>query len=199
MLLDERELDLLKELINIGVGKAAGLLNELVQSPINLNVPKIYVNNVDNLKSEFSNYYLGTYYAVKLNFEGSFSGIAEIVFPSESGNNLVSLLTGEEKYSDELDNVRAGTLNEVANMLLNGVMGAISNLLNDSFEYSIPVYFEDIFNNLLAENSSQESVALLGETHFEVENLSIEGDIIILLELPSFENLKAELNKLLDE
>ncbi len=199
MLLNDRELDVLKELINIGVGKAAGLLNELVQSPIKLNVPDIWVSTVDELKEKLSSSGLGTYYAVKLNFEGKFSGIAEIVFPYESGNNLVSILTGEEKYSNELDNVRAGTLNEVANMLLNGVMGSISNLLKDCFEYSIPIYFEDVFNNLLMDHSTEKSVVLFGETHFEVENLSIEGDIIILLELPSFVSLKAELNKLLDE
>ena len=199
MLLDERELDVFKELINIGVGKSAGLLNELVQSPIKLNVPKIRVCKVDELINELSTETLGKYYAVKLNFTGKFSGIAQIVFPSDSGNNLVSLLTGEEKYSDELDNVRAGTLNEVANMLLNGVMGSISNLLKDNFEYSIPVYFEDLLNNLLTDKTVTESVVLFGETHFEVENLSIEGDIIIILELPSFSNLKAELNKLLDE
>lgn len=198
MLLNEQELDVFKELLNIGVGKAGALLNELVQAPIKLSIPKIIVQELDTFLVQYYDADSNPYFAVKLNFAGTFSGLAEIVFPSESGNNLVSVLTGEEKYSEELDNVRAGTLNEVANMLLNGVMGSISNLLNEKFEYSIPVYCEDTFKNLLALTSSNK-VILMGETHFEVEKLSIDGDIIILLEIPSFENLKTELNKLLDE
>ena len=197
MLLNEHELDVFKELLNIGVGKAASLLNELVQSPIKLSIPNIIVQELSVFIEEYIKSDSNPYFAVKLNFDGTFSGVAEIVFPSEIGNNLVSVLTGEEKYSEELDNVRVGTLNEVANMLLNGVMGSISNSFKESFQYSIPVYYEDTFQNLLT-FSSHNQVILMGETHFEVEQLSIEGDIIILLEIPSFESLKAELNKLLE-
>jgi len=173
------------------------LLNELVQSPIKLSIPKLIVQNLTDFIDQYQDN-TSPFYAVKINFAGSFSGIAEIVFPSESGNNLVSVLTGEEKYSEELDNVRAGTLNEVANMLLNGVIGSISNLLQETFDYSIPVYCEDTFKNLVS-SSNLDKIILMGETHFEVEKLSIEGDIIILLELPSFESLKIELNKLLED
>jgi len=198
MLLNEQELDVFTELINIGVGKAVGLLNELVTAPIVLSVPKIMIETLDDLLNKLEEGCLETYYAVKLNFEGSFSGVAEIVFPSDSGNNLVSILTGEEKYSEELDNLRVGTLNEVANMLLNGVMGSISNLIKEEFEYSVPVYYEDTFRNLVFEKNASEKVVLYGKTHFMVKDLSIEGDIIVLLELPSFNNLKAELNKLIE-
>ncbi len=199
MLLNNEQLDLFTELINIGVGKAAKLLNELISSPIKLSIPKIIVERPIDLVKKLKPGKSTTYYAVKLQFEGSFNGIAEIVFPSESGNNLVSILTGEEPYSDELDGLRAGTLNEVANMLLNGVMGTISNIIKEVFNYSIPVYSEDIFENLFIDPTSEDKIVLFGETHFVVESADIEGDIIVLLELFYFESLKSELNRLLSE
>mgnify|MGYP000865814788 FL=1 len=199
MLLNNEQLDLFTELINIGVGKAAKLLNELISSPIKLSIPKIIVERPIDLVEKLKPGKSTTYYAVKLQFEGSFNGIAEIVFPSESGNNLVSILTGEEPYSDELDGLRAGTLNEVANMLLNGVMGTISNIIKEVFNYSIPVYSEDIFENLFIDPTSEDKIVLFGETHFVVESADIEGDIIVLLELFYFESLKSELNRLLSE
>ncbi len=199
MLLNNEQLDLFTELINIGVGKAAKLLNELISSPIKLSIPKIIVERPIDLVKKLKPGKSTTYYAVKLQFEGSFNGIAEIVFPSESGNNLVSILTGEEPYSDELDGLRAGTLNEVANMLLNGVMGTISNIIKEDFNYSIPVYSEDIFENLFIDPTSEDKIVLFGETHFVVESADIEGDIIVLLELFYFESLKSELNRLLSE
>jgi len=199
VLLNNEQLDLFTELINIGVGKAAKLLNELISSPIKLSIPKIIVERPIDLVKKLKPGKSTTYYAVKLQFEGSFNGIAEIVFPSESGNNLVSILTGEEPYSDELDGLRAGTLNEVANMLLNGVMGTISNIIKEDFNYSIPVYSEDIFENLFIDPTSEDKIVLFGETHFVVESADIEGDIIVLLELFYFESLKSELNRLLSE
>lgn len=199
MLLNNEQLDLFTELINIGVGKAAKLLNELISSPIKLSIPKIIVERPIDLVKKLKPGKSTTYYAVKLQFEGSFNGIAEIVFPSESGNNLVSILTGEEPYSDELDGLRVGTLNEVANMLLNGVMGTISNIIKEDFNYSIPVYSEDIFENLFIDPTSEDKIVLFGETHFVVESADIEGDIIVLLELFYFESLKSELNRLLSE
>ncbi len=199
MLLNNEQLDLFTELINIGVGKAAKLLNELISSPIKLSIPNIIVERPIDLVKKLKPGKSTTYYAVKLQFEGSFNGIAEIVFPSESGNNLVSILTGEEPYSDELDGLRAGTLNEVANMLLNGVMGTISNIIKEVFNYSIPVYSEDIFENLFIDPTSEDKIVLFGETHFVVESADIEGDIIVLLELFYFESLKSELNRLLSE
>jgi len=199
VLLNNEQLDLFTELINIGVGKAAKLLNELISSPIKLSIPKIIVERPIDLVEKLKPGKSTTYYAVKLQFEGSFNGIAEIVFPSESGNNLVSILTGEEPYSDELDGLRAGTLNEVANMLLNGVMGTISNIIKEDFNYSIPVYSEDIFENLFIDPTSEDKIVLFGETHFVVESADIEGDIIVLLELFYFESLKSELNRLLSE
>ena len=199
MLLNNEQLDLFTELINIGVGKAAKLLNELISSPIKLSIPKIIVERPIDLMKKLKPGKATTYYAVKLQFEGSFNGIAEIVFPSESGNNLVSILTGEEPYSDELDGLRAGTLNEVANMLLNGVMGTISNIIKEDFNYSIPVYSEDTFENLFIDPTSEDKIVLFGETHFVVESADIEGDIIVLLELFYFESFKSELNRLLSE
>jgi len=199
VLLNNEQLDLFTELINIGVGKAARLLNELISSPIKLSIPKIIVEKPRDLIKKLTPENNLTYYAVKLQFEGSFNGVAEIVFPSESGNKLVSILTGEEIYSDDLDGLRAGTLNEVANMLLNGVMGTISNIIKEDFTYSIPRYYEDTFANLFYDPNPDDKIVLFGETHFEVENTDIEGDIIVLLELFYFESLKSELNRLLRE
>jgi len=43
MYLTELQLDTLREIINVGVGYAAGSLNELVGTPISLRVPEVEV------------------------------------------------------------------------------------------------------------------------------------------------------------
>lgn len=198
MLLNEEQLDVLREIINIGVGKSIAILNQMIASPITLNVPKIFVMRYKELKSDFGQFSNEKLSLVNLDFRGNISGSAKVAFPMQSAINLVSLLTGEETDSPDLDSVREGTLNEVANMLLNGVMGSIANLLDKTFEYQVPTYKEGYLVNTIDETIDENSVVLIGETHFEVKQLSVDGDIIILFELSGFENLKSAIDQTME-
>ena len=198
MLLSDKHVDIFKELINMGIGKSASLLSELVNSHIKLNVPNIWVDKFSTLSNYFAEKQKINLFGIKLGFQGIFSGIAEVVFPTDSAVKLVTLLTGEDNESDYVDEISASTLNEIANLLLNGVMGTIANLLKDEFQYSIPTYDSDYYTNILPEHNTDQ-IVLLGETHFEVSQKQIEGDIILLLELTAFEQLKSALDDLLEE
>jgi chemotaxis protein CheC len=191
-LITEEQLDALQEFINIGVGRAAGMLNQMVDSSILLNVPVLKVFNGEALKQEvlkrFNNHALSV---VRLSFSGNFSGSAELVFPTESASTLVSILTGEDRDSPDLDAVKIGTLTEVGNIVINGVLGSISNLLKQQMNYTLPVYFEDTIERLLSSNYSfdLDTIFLLAQTKFEIKQLEIMGDIILIFEMPSFDVL----------
>lgn len=196
MKLTPEELDALKELINIGVGKAAGVLSEMVSGHISLQVPFIKILTAPDLKVEMEE--LGRYRisAVKLRFQGPFAGSAALVFPPDSASKLVSILTGEEPGSVDLDSVRVGTLNEVGNIVINGVMGSIANVLRQHIDYSLPNYVEDDIDNLLEMGGPLlATTVLLARTRFMIEQLHIEGDILLIFEVGSFDALIAVINK----
>lgn len=197
MLLSSEQIDALKEFINIGVGRSAAMLNEMVQFPIKLHVPNIRILDYNELKKELSNLSEDKVSTVQLNFSGSLTGVAELVFPSISAAKLVALLTGEEIGSIDLDSLRAGTLCEVGNIVLNGVMGSISNLLEKHFNYSVPRYYEDDFRKMISSNMKENTVYLMGEAQFEIEKLKITGEIILLFELGAFEEIKIAIDNLL--
>lgn len=188
-LISEEQLDALQEFINIGVGRAAGMLNEMVESPIVLNVPVLQVFDSKTLEqaltTQFEDHRLS---AVGLKFTGSFSGSAELVFPTQSASSLVSLLTGEERNSPDLDAVKIGTLTEVGNIVINGVLGSISNLLRRRMDYALPTYSEDTIQHLLSSNYSfvPDTVFFLAQAKFEIKQLEIVGDIILIFEMASF-------------
>ena len=50
MRLTPEQEDALKELLNIGVGRAAGSLNQILDKPITLQVPSIMIAEVSDLK-----------------------------------------------------------------------------------------------------------------------------------------------------
>lgn len=191
-LITEEQLDALQEFINIGVGRAAGMLNEMIEAPILLTVPVLKILDSEALKreveSQFKHHSLSI---VKLDFSGSFSGSAELIFPTESASTLVSLLTGEDPDSPDLDEVRIGTLTEVGNIVINGVLGSISNLLKQQMNYKLPSYFEDTIDGLISSNYSFDfhTVFLLAQTKFEIQQLEIMGEIILIFEMSSFGEL----------
>jgi len=194
------QMDILKELINIGIGRAAGVLNEMTSFHILLDVPFIKVLPHKALKREIEEFGSSRIAAVSLGFNGPFSGTAALVFPPDSASKLVTVLTGEEPGTPDLDSVRAGTLTEVGNIVINGVMGSIGNIIEQRINYSVPTYMEDTIDNLLALNSPDVNLlVLLVRTRFTIKQLQVEGDIILLFEVGSFDSLVANINKIKDK
>ena len=192
------QIDALTEIINIGVGKAAGVLNQMVESPINLNVPYIKILSREDMKTEVKRFGIENLSAVKMNFKGSLDGTSALVFPTKSASDLVSMLVGEEIESDDLDTVRSGTLAEIGNIVLNGVVGSIGNLLQRQLDYSVPNYVEASMDRLVFSSQSDANFALLlANTRFNIEKLNISGDIFLVFELASFDILMGAIDELM--
>ena len=190
------ELDALQELINIGVGRAASLLNEMVDSHIRLKIPVVKVltaaDAYQELTTRFHNEALA---AVKLRFTGSFYGTASLIFPTDSASTLVAVLTGEDPGSADLDAVKIGTLSEIGNIVINGVMGSLSNVLKRHVNYTLPVYLEDTLENLLLSAYESDSKILLAQASFTIERLEIIGDIILIFLVGTFDALITAMNE----
>ena len=108
---------------------------------------------------------------------------------------MVSILTGEEAGSDDLDAVKIGTLSEIGNIVINGVMGSISNVLKQHMQYTLPVYLEDTIDNLLLPTQVSNSKILLAQARFNIEQLELMGDIVLIFEVGTFDALINAINE----
>ncbi|WP_138497182.1 chemotaxis protein CheX [Nostoc sp. PA-18-2419] len=190
------QLDALQELINIGVGRAASLLNEMIDSHISLKIPFVKVLTATEAYHELAaRFHDDSLASVRLGFTGSFSGGAGLIFPTESASTLVAVLTGEEPGSADLDAVKIGTLSEIGNIVINGVMGSLSNVLKQHLNYTIPVYLEDTIENLLLPTDQSDSKILLAQARFIIEQLEIIGDIILIFHVGTFDALIDAINE----
>jgi chemotaxis protein CheC len=199
--LTAEQLDALQEFINIGVGRAASMLTDMVDSRISLQIPVVRVYQAKQLRQELVKQFdHQRFSAVRLNFLGSLSGSAELVFPTESAAALVSVLTGEDPNSPDLDAVKIGTLSEIGNIVINGVMGSISNLLRHQMNYKIPSYSENTIEHLLLSDYpvTDETVFLLAQARFTIEQMQITGDIILIFEMRSFDALLEAIDRELE-
>lgn len=194
------QIDALQELVNIGVGRAAGVLNDMIGCPIRLHIPYVKLLSLPELKPELERRFDGeTLAVVRLNFTGSFAGTSELIFPKESASNLVAVLTGEKPGTPDLDSVKIGTLLEVGNIVLNGVMGSLSNALIQRLEYSLPTYGEGKVDSLLITKQIDSSASvLLAHTSFLIEYLQVSGDVILIFKVGSLEVLLEAIHNTFD-
>jgi chemotaxis protein CheC len=194
------QVDALKELTNVGIRRATGVLNALPRTHIDLRVPLVEVlplpaasRNLRELGQALS--------AVQLTFRGPFSGVASLVFRTESAAKLVTVLTEDDAEMSDLDAIRIGTLTEVGNIVLNSVMGVIGNELEQHIHYSIPTYVEnpaDVLPPAGASNTNLSTPVVWAQAQFSIEQHQIRGDIVLLFQVRSFGALLTAINQKMD-
>jgi len=200
MNLTTQQLDLLKELINIGAGKAAGLINQMVSSHVQLELPELLVIPPGETLVLAGREFDEVLSAVRLGFRGAFTGWTGLVFSKSSANWLVSQLLGQTGAPPmDLDSLRIGAIQEVGNIVLNGVMGSIVNVLGESVSYFPPDYFESGIQEIIASGNASERVVLLIKARFRLEDGVAEGDILIFFSMDTFESLTRSLDRLLGQ
>ena len=196
MQINPKQLDFLTEMINIGIGKGAKVLNTMVRSHIQLRVPSVRILTSSELIKELDFHCDEKLSAVNLEFDGNISGYAELIFPSDSASTLVTIFTGEYDENPPMDETRAGALCEIGNVVLNAVMGSISNILKLSFNYTVPHYIEGLVDTLFPHKNVQAIPAiLLARTRFNIQEMEIEGDIVLLFKMGSFDILLNAIEK----
>lgn len=193
-------MDAFRELVNIGVGRAAAALNEMLESPILLEVPEVSMVSYEELNMQAVD---GTIYpdnnfsCVKLDFHGAFSGLAALVFPPDSAVKLVSSLTGEVPETPGLNGVMAGTLSEVGNIVINCVIGTIGNILEKPFDFSLPSFIQGRINEIIGLKwEVRPKGILMVKTHFMVQDSHVDGNILFVLEAASFDALLDAIDKM---
>lgn len=185
MLIGPERVDALQELLNIGVGRSAGSLNHMLETPIRLSIPSIRVGSMAELIQELPLHNESTLASVQLPFQGSFAGSACLLFPTDSAALLVAALTGEHEDQNTLNALKETTLTEIGNVVLNGVVGSLSNGLQHRINYSVPFYQETSLQELIQATPSDSSeVILWAQTQFTIEEYDISGDIMLMVGVP---------------
>lgn len=196
--LSAMEIDALTEIVNIGVGRAANSLGDIIGEHVLLKVPYVHVFPLEKLSEALSFFKKERHTSVLQAFHGDFTGTSALVFPPESAVRLVSALTGGEIDSPTLDAVRSGTLVEIGNIVINAILGTMGNMLKSSFIFSLPEYRE--INNIvdiLSVDSPQKKngLIMLAEANFNISTLEVNGFIFILFKLDSIKSLIRTINK----
>lgn len=190
--LDELERDALTELVNIGVSRAAASLRKMVDKQVLLSVPSVEVVTQNAAAALIGQRESDDLVAIRQEFGGAFSGKALLIFPEDNSLELVRAIVGEELDSAEVASLKDEALAETGNVILNGCLGTIANMLNRSLQMSLPqVLYGDgkVLFDVDAE-ADTDGLVLFLYINFSVRDRNIRGYIAMIMDLPSLGMLK---------
>lgn len=195
----ERDLEPITEIVGIGIGKAAEVLNTMLNSHVRLSAPSLALVKPEELEEALFLRGSEKISAVEMDFSGDFDGSAQLVFASADAGKLVDCITDDIPMPDgDLDSVRAGTLCEVGNIVINALLGNIVNVLHSELEYTVPLYTEGSLDDVLRKVKDEAELIIVVRARFEVENFAIDGDLLIFLSLSTFARLQVAIERFVD-
>jgi len=194
--LNELQLDALTEMVNIGVNRAAAGLREMVGEQVHLSVPNVALVSRDQAISTLAATE-ASLVGIHQVFDGDVTGRALLIFPDTKSLELVRAVAGSEMSLEEIIELEHEALAEIGNIILNGCMATLANMLQRNLKMSLPEILRgkpEIFFNLEPPPEAGEIVMFL-YINFAIRQRDIRGYIAMLMDMPSM----AALQVLLDE
>ena len=151
--LSEMQLDVLKEIGNIGAGNAATALSNLIEKNVGIEVPKVHVVDLSDIYKVLNDpeeISASTIVPVK----GDIPGKMLMIFDSESAKELISFLIGQKPEDlTELNEMQSSVLKEIGNIMCSSYITALSNFTSFFMEPDVPMLVIDMFGAVIAETS----------------------------------------------
>ena len=179
--------DALRELINIGYGRAAAALSELTQSRVALEAPQLTVLEISEVEPALRRLFHDGLTCVNQAFSGALAGNALLLLDERSAGMLTSLI-GRVDPSSTLEPQMSEVVVEIGNIVLNACLGVFGNLLRVQVTFAVPRLTVGSVASMLRSLSVDAeplSHALLVHTRFTIRASNVRGYLGIVLGVSS--------------
>lgn len=197
--MDNMQFDVLREIGNIGAGNATTALSQMINSKIDMKVPKVDLLEFKEL-SEIVGGAENLVVGILFTLEGQIDGMMMFMMDMEASRHLVNLLVGDSyggSTSDEFTEMELSALNEIGNIIAGAYLSSLSTLTNMLITSSVPYMAIDMAGAILSvpaiEFGKIGDKALLIESEFGDEVKSVNGYFILIPTLKSYSSILTSL------
>jgi len=191
MLSQQKTVETLTKLVNAGVVSGVEVLNAMLSSKISPDIPAIRLIEPYTLLDGEETIVPADpeipFAVVEMGFHGSLKGNSGLVFQKDKARQFVEKVAGDDADGEDFDIVSKGVLTEIGNIVLNRVMGVISNALAVHLEYIVPNFFQGELDRLW--QHSPDKAGIVASTQFRVDDFAAEGKIVVFFDEASFSTL----------
>lgn len=202
--LSEIQLDALTEVFNVGAGRAALSLSEIVGEEVMLSVPSIEVLKAEEVNSRVLTLKDDKFATVSQLFSGPFDAEAVLLFTENYALEIVRDMMGSQMSIEDLAEFEQEAMCELGNIILNACLSAMADMLGISLNSSLPTYAmssPDEITTRLAEKGIEDgdsSYILVLHIDLVLEKHHTEGHLIFLLSSTSLSKLISHIQQYLN-
>nr|WP_315486729.1 chemotaxis protein CheC [uncultured Undibacterium sp.] len=197
--LTELHLDALAEVFNVGAGRAAASLSEIVGDEVKLSVPSVEIKKTSEIDASIMELSSPKFGVVSQQFSGPFDAQALLLFTESHALEIVRDMMGSQMSIEELAEFEQEAMCELGNIILNACLSAMADMLHISLNSSLPDYkiasTEEIFRRL--HNAEDQDFILVLHIDLSIEKRHSEGHLIFLLSSMSLLSLVEHLEQFL--
>lgn len=197
---DSQSLDIMKEIINLGLGEAADALSRLVNTKVIIKSPDLQIMDIDQVMPYIreESTILGVYIAQK--FEGMISGKTILCYTHDCCVSLLKNMHADSMEEDVITETGISTLNEIGNIIMVSYVSAICNFIEGKVKFDLPEVTvevsEQYFENLIYDLDTFDRAIVVKNT-MNIKDKNINGHIFVLLSFKDFQRVVQTLeNKL---
>jgi chemotaxis protein CheC len=200
----EIQKDFLKEITNIGAGRAATSLSVMLNEPVVMKVPSVDFMPFDKIAERLGGDEQPVI-TIFLRFNGDVPGnVFFIVTPTGAKRLLRSLISMiGESAANEFSELEQSALCEIGNLLASGYLIALNQFAKLNLQPTIPSFCYDMAGAILTvgylQYGQMGDKALLIDTTLEVGNEKIESHFFLIPDPDSFSTLFKALGVAIDE
>ncbi|AIG27592.1 chemotaxis protein CheC [Brevibacillus sp. 7WMA2] len=202
--LGEFQLDVLREVGNIGAGHATTALSQLIQKEIDMTVPQVKIISFQEIAD-----FLGgdevVVIAVFLRVEGDCPGNMFFIIDIPSAKNLLQHLLGivpQEEQEEIFSEMELSALHEIGNIMAGSYLSSLADFTKLNMQPTVPALAIDMAGALLSygliELGRAGDFALTIDTAFMEGNEKMQGHFFLIPDPDSFATLFQALGVPLD-
>ncbi len=193
----ELQMDVLKEVGNIGAGHAATALSKLLDKPVDMLVPKVRMVPFEEIAESVGGIEQ-VVVAIFLRVDGETPGNMFFILTQESAKRLLSNIVGIEVESDDsYTEMELSALNEIGNILAGSYLTSLADFTNLNMQPTVPSLAIDMAGAILTYGLLQYGEmgdhALLIDTAFLEGKNEVEGHFFLIPDPQSFDKIFAAL------
>jgi len=190
--LQDIQLDLLKEVGNIGAGHAATALSTLIQKPIDMRVPNVKILPFADIE-EFLGGEEQVVVGIFLRIEGDVPGNMFFLMTFESASQLLGAMLNKELDYNNLSEIDYSALKEIGNILAGSYLSSLADFTNLKMYPTVPSISIDMVGAILSFGLIQVSqfadvAIVIDTTFFEGESL-VKGHFFLIPDPEAFNTL----------
>lgn len=195
--MDDMQLDVLREIGNIGAGNATTALAKLINAKIDMKVPRVALVDFPNLSTTIGNEE-DLMVAVLVTLSGDIKGMMMFMMDRKSTVFLIEqMLAGSGmEVGEEFGDMEMSVIGELGNIISGSYLTALSSLLNMSIDMSIPYTAVDMAAAIISvpaiEFGKVGDEVLLIQTDFG-DDFDVNGYFILIPELESYGKILSSL------